>query len=64
MSDLDEEGLMEPTVTDPVAAFSQNRRRGVMVTSAAAVALGLALAGGGVAGATSTATPWSAPGRW
>ena len=55
MSDLEDAGLMQPTPTDPIAAFSQRRRRGVVVTSAAAIALGLALAGGGVAAASSMA---------
>ena len=44
--------------SDPFPAISQRRRRGVQVTSAAAIALGLILSGGAVAGAT-TPTPTS-----
>ncbi len=64
MSDLEEAGLMHPPETDPLATFSQRRRRGVVVTSAAAIALGLALAGGGVAAATSPSTPTSSSGSY
>jgi len=44
--------------SDPFPAISQRRRRGVRVTSAAALALGLIVSGGAVAGA---ATPPSRP---
>jgi hypothetical protein len=44
--------------SDPFPAISQRRRRGVRVTSAAALALGLIVSGGAVAGA---ATPPSPP---
>ncbi|HEY5097588.1 MAG TPA: hypothetical protein VII46_06035 [Acidimicrobiales bacterium] len=58
MSDADPEGLTDTKQSDPLATFNTKRRRGVRVTSAAAIALGLALAGGAVAGAT-TSTPSS-----
>jgi hypothetical protein len=46
------------SVPDPYPAVSRKRRRGVRVTSAAAITLGLALGGWAVAGA---ATPSSSP---
>jgi hypothetical protein len=44
--------LTSGTVPDPYPAISRKRRRGVRVTSAAAIALGLALGGWAVAGAS------------
>jgi hypothetical protein len=41
---------------DPFPAVGQRRRRGVRVTTAAAIALGLAISGGAVAGATTSST--------
>jgi hypothetical protein len=41
---------------DPFPAVGQRRRRGVRVTSAAAIALGLAISGGAVAGATTSSS--------
>ena len=57
MSAIDSEPLSSGSGSDPFPAFSQRRRRGVRVTTAAAVALGLALGGGAIAGATSSSTP-------
>ncbi len=58
MSESDAETLIIDDGADPFPSISQKRRRGVRVTTAAAVALGLALGGGAVAGAaTSSATP-------
>jgi len=62
MSDADAEGLTDPKQSDPLATFNTRRRRGVRVTSAAAIALGLALAGGAVAGATTSGTPSTSSG--
>jgi len=62
MSDADPEGLTNMKESDPLATFNTRRRRGVRVTSAAAIALGLALAGGAVAGATTSATPSTSSG--
>src|ERR1700674_117035 len=62
MSDEDAEGLIDTRPSDPLATFNTRRRRGVRVTSAAAVALGLVLAGGSVAGATTSSTPSTASG--
>ena len=56
MSAIDSGPLLSGAGGDPFPAFSQRRRRGVRVTTAAAVALGLALGGGAVVGAT-TPTP-------
>ena len=39
MSDEDAEGLIDTRPSDPLATFNTRRRRGVRVTSAAAVAL-------------------------
>lgn len=47
--------------SDPFPAISQRRRRGVQVTSAAAIALGLILSGGAVAGATTPTSTGSPP---
>ena len=46
----------EAVESDPFPAISQRRRRGVQVTSAAAIALGLILSGGTVAGAATPPT--------
>jgi hypothetical protein len=62
MSDVETEGLTSAKESDPLASFNTRRRRGVRVTSAAAIALGLALAGGAVAGATTSATPSTSSG--
>src|ERR1700726_946423 len=62
MSDADPEGLTNTKQSDPLATFNTKRRRGVRVTSAAAIALGLALAGGAVAGATTSTTPSTSSG--
>ncbi len=62
MSDLDDTTFPRPSrgeERDPLATYSLRRRRGVVVTSAAAIALGLAVVGGGVAGATSSSAPTS-----
>jgi hypothetical protein len=48
-------------VPDPFPAISRKRRRGVRVTSAAAIALGLALGGWSVAGATTSSSTSNAP---
>ncbi len=61
MSGQDEEALMLGSASDPFPGVSQKRRRGVRVTTAAAVALGLtiggaAVASGSLAGATTTST--------
>jgi hypothetical protein len=48
---------------DPFPAISQRRRRGVRVTSAAAIALGLAVVGGSVAGASTSSAPPAASSR-
>ena len=61
MNEVDDEGLTQGPGPDPLAGFSQRRRRGVLVTSAAVAALGLSLGGAAVAGAASTA-PASASG--
>lgn len=45
--------------SDPFPAISQRRRRGVQVTSAAAIALGLILTGSSAAGAATSNTPTS-----
>ena len=59
----DDEALMDGSGTDPLSSISQTRRRGVKVTAAAIVALGLAIGGGAVAGAaTSASTPAAASG--
>jgi hypothetical protein len=50
------------SVPDLYPSVSRKRRRGVRVTSAAAIALGLALGGWAVAGATTSSNPTSAPG--
>jgi endonuclease YncB( thermonuclease family) len=62
MSDADAEGLTDTRQSDPLATFNTRRRRGVRVTSAAAIALGLALAGGAVAGATTSTSPSTSSG--
>ena len=49
------------SVPDPYPAVTRKRRRGVRVTSAAAIALGLALGGWGVAGATTSSSNAKAP---
>jgi hypothetical protein len=54
MSERETDALTVSAEFDPFPAISQRRRRGVRVTSAAAVALGLVLAGGSVAGAATT----------
>ena len=60
MSEHDGEALIFGSAGDPFPAVGQKRRRGVRVTSAAAIALGLAISGGAVAGAT-TSSSGSAP---
>ncbi len=57
MSELEADNLMIGPGTDPFPEISRRRRRGVTVTSAAAIALGLALSGGAVAGATTASQP-------
>jgi hypothetical protein len=54
MSEREVEALIDGAESDPFPEISKHRRRGVRVTSAAAVALGLVLGGGAVAGATAT----------
>ena len=54
MSESEAEDLTVDAGSDPFPAISQRRRKGVRVTSAAAMALGLVLSGGAVAGAAST----------
>lgn len=56
MSDT-EAAQTEGSDRDPITSFSQRRRKGVKVTTAAAVALGLALGGGAVAGAATQSAP-------
>jgi preprotein translocase subunit YajC len=56
MNEVDEEGLSHRADADPLSGFGQRRRRGVVVTSAAVIALGLSLGGGAVAGAGTTST--------
>lgn len=57
MSDQDQEAMMSLAASDPFPRVSQKRRRGVRVTSAAAMALGLAIGGSAIAGAaTATAS--------
>ena len=60
MNEVDEEGLSHRTDMESLTGFGQRRRRGVMVTSAAVIALGLSLGGGAVAGAGTTSTAPSA----
>lgn len=58
--DTSEAGEASPTETPPSAtppSATPQRRRGVRVTSAAALALGLALAGGSVAAAATAPSP-------
>jgi hypothetical protein len=62
MSAIDWKPLLSESGSDPFPAFSQRRRRGVRVTTAAAVALGLAVSGGAVAGAATTSAPSSSSG--
>ncbi len=64
MSEVDEEGPTRGSVPDPLAGFSQRRRRGVLVTSAAVAALGLSLGGATAAGAATTSAAPSAPSAW
>jgi hypothetical protein len=54
MSAIDARPLLGAVQNDPFPAFSRRRRRGVRVTTAAAMALGLALGGGTIAGAATT----------
>ena len=56
MSEHDGEALIFGSTGDPFPAIGQKRRRGVRVTSAAAIALGLAISGGAVAGATTSSS--------
>jgi preprotein translocase subunit YajC len=60
MSEQDEEVLATTAWPDLSPVVNQGRRRGVRVTTAAAVALGLALGGGAVAGAATSSTGSSA----
>ncbi len=60
MPDTDADALITGMDKDPFPEFSRKRRRGVRVTSAAALALGLALSGGAVAGATTAPSANSA----
>jgi len=59
MSESEAEDLTVGTGSDPFPEISQRRRRGVRVTSAAAIALGLVLSGGAAAGATTTSSSGS-----
>ncbi len=62
MSERHTEGTGAVVGSDPFPAISQRRRRGVQVTSAAAMALGLIVGGGAVAGAaTASKTPTGSP---
>src|SRR3984957_6741532 len=54
MSDSEVEDLSTGPGSDPFPEISRPRRRGVRVTSAAAIALGLIVSGGAVAGAATT----------
>jgi hypothetical protein len=56
MNGHDGESLSMRSGDDPFPAVGQRRRRGVRVTSAAAIALGLAIGGGAAAGATTSST--------
>jgi hypothetical protein len=57
MSETDGAGQTDGDDGDLLGGIGRRRRRGVLVTSAAVVALGLSLGGGAVAGATSTSAP-------
>jgi hypothetical protein len=57
MSEPEADDLTIGPGADPFPEISRRRRRGVTVTSAAAIALGLALSGGAVAGATTASQP-------
>jgi hypothetical protein len=54
MSDLDHTTVDAEDGSDPFPEISRKRRRGVRVTTAAAIALGLAIGGGAIAGASSS----------
>jgi hypothetical protein len=54
MHDLTAPAVTDDGDADPFPAISQRRRRGVRVTSAAAIALGLVLSGSAAAGAATT----------
>jgi preprotein translocase subunit YajC len=54
MSERDEQGVIIWSAPEPFPAVRQKSRRGIRVTTAAALALGLAVSGGAVAGAAST----------
>jgi hypothetical protein len=54
MSDLDHTTVHAEDGSDPFPEISRKRRRGVRVTTAAAIALGLAIGGGAIAGASSS----------
>ncbi|MBF6557144.1 MAG: hypothetical protein IVW52_13435 [Acidimicrobiales bacterium] len=53
MSERDEQGVIIWSAPEPFPAVRQKSRRGIRVTTAAAMALGLAVSGGAVAGAMS-----------
>jgi hypothetical protein len=57
MSAIESKRVPSDAGSDLFPGFSQRRRRGVRVTTAAAIALGLSLTGGAVAGATTTSPP-------
>jgi hypothetical protein len=52
----DDEALTDGSGSDPLSTISRGRRRGVKVTAAAIMALGLAVGGGAVAGATTSSS--------
>lgn len=61
MSELQSSDASLDTDFDPYPEISSKRRRGVRVMSAAAVALGLVVAGGSVAGASTSSSTSSVP---
>ena len=56
MSNVDEEALTLGSDRSSFAGVGRKRRRGVRVATAAAIALGLAVSGGAVAGATTSSS--------
>jgi hypothetical protein len=62
MSERDEQGVIIWSAPEPFPAVRQKSRRGIRVTTAAAIALGLVVTGGAVAGATSPSSASSTAG--
>ena len=62
--EVDDTAMVHGGTPDPLAAVSQRRRHGVLVTAAAVAALGLSLGSAAVAGAgTTTTAPSASSGR-